>query len=419
MNDFIAYQLQAGILIALAWLIYRVLLRDLDVFTMNRGFLLAVLPLAYLLPWLAEQLDEAFPALAHFQLRAIGIATEVSVTNITPDISPLLLIYLSGVGVYLASHFWNLFRVIQLLASSKPSSTYPGEVLHNPAIRGTYAFLHRVIWNESQVAPDEREILLRHERVHIRQAHTIDILLTEWVAALQWFNPFIYLIRRDIREVHEFLADRGSLDGQGDRTAYLRIMLHRALGGEAGTIINAFGKVSLKRRIIMMTKENRKGWFPRYTLATVVFMLLALWAFHPSGGTATALSAPGITLDPLTELPLSPPQEKKFQEVKSMPQYPGGQEAMIRFLVENIKYPEQARKKGLTGTVYVSFVVSEKGELGKARVEKGISQECDDEALRVVKLMTSWKPAINADGKPIAAQMTLPVKFELSDKKKN
>ncbi|MBE0641459.1 MAG: TonB family protein, partial [Bacteroidales bacterium] len=330
-----------------------------------------------------------------------------------------LLVYLSGAGAYLIFHFWNLSRILRLMAFSSPSQRYPGQALHNPGIRGTYAFLNRVIWNESRLAPHEQDMVMKHERVHIRQAHGVDILALEWMTVLQWFNPFIFLLRRDLREVHEFLADRGSLANDEDTSAYLRLMLNRALGGEAGNMINAFGHVSLKRRIIMMNNKNRKGSLPRYALAAAAFMLIALWAVRPVDGTAKAIASPGVTLDPVSELPLTAAQEKKTEEVKSMPQYPGGQEAMIRFLVDNIKYPEMARKKGVMGTVYVNFVVNEKGEVNSAEVARGISKEFDEEALRVVKLMNTWKPAVDKEGKPIAVQMTLPVKFELSDKKKD
>ncbi len=102
-----------------------------------------------------------------------------------------------------------------------------------------------------------------------------------------------------------------------------------------------------------------------------------------------------------------------FTVVEEMPVYPGGEEARLKFLQENIQYPKVAKESGISGIVYVSFVITERGKITEAKVLKGIGGGCDEEALRVIRLMPRWNPGKQA-GKPCRVQFTMPVKFTLN-----
>ena len=102
----------------------------------------------------------------------------------------------------------------------------------------------------------------------------------------------------------------------------------------------------------------------------------------------------------------------KFTIVEDMPQYIGGDKARIEFLKENIKYPLEALNKKIQGSVYVTFVINEDGSLSNIKILKGIGGGCDEEVLRVVKLMPNWKPG-KQKGKPVMVQFNMPVKFTL------
>ncbi|MNY16333.1 Gram-negative bacterial tonB protein [compost metagenome] len=103
------------------------------------------------------------------------------------------------------------------------------------------------------------------------------------------------------------------------------------------------------------------------------------------------------------------PQEKT---VDKLPEYTGGSEAMTKYMIENVRYPETAVKSKTTGKVIVSFVVTKTGKVTKASVKKGVSKELDEEALRVVSAMPDWIPA-EKDDKKVDAEMVLPVMFKL------
>lgn len=110
-------------------------------------------------------------------------------------------------------------------------------------------------------------------------------------------------------------------------------------------------------------------------------------------------------------------QQKKqgdvYMIVDQMPEYPGGEAALKKLLVENIKYPDQAKKDGVQGKVYVSFVVDENGSVQDAKVIRGVNSELDAEALRVVKLLEKWTPG-KEKGKAVKVQFTVPINFALN-----
>jgi protein TonB len=107
-----------------------------------------------------------------------------------------------------------------------------------------------------------------------------------------------------------------------------------------------------------------------------------------------------------------PVEREIFTVVEEQPSYPGGDEARIKFLQDNIKYPEEAKELGIQGKVFVTFVVEVDGSITDVRVLRGIGGGCDEEAIRVVKAMPRWVPG-KQRGVPVRVQFNLPIKFTL------
>lgn len=101
-----------------------------------------------------------------------------------------------------------------------------------------------------------------------------------------------------------------------------------------------------------------------------------------------------------------------FTVVEVMPEFPGGMESLMEYLGSNIKYPEQAKKEGIHGRVFVSFVIEKSGNVSNVSILRGIGGGCDEESLRVVSEMPDWKPGLQ-DGKPVRVQYNLPIKYAL------
>jgi len=115
---------------------------------------------------------------------------------------------------------------------------------------------------------------------------------------------------------------------------------------------------------------------------------------------------------PVREEEESAEEAQIFMVVESMPEYPGGEPALYKFLAENIKYPQMAKESGIQGRVFVTFVVERNGSVTDVRVLRGIGGGCDEEAIRVVKSMPTWTPG-KQRGKSVRVQYNLPVKFTL------
>jgi protein TonB len=123
-----------------------------------------------------------------------------------------------------------------------------------------------------------------------------------------------------------------------------------------------------------------------------------------------------VGLDNIIEEPAPLVEEEKeevFLVVEEMPEFPGGMAAMQKFISSNIKYPRAASAQGLEGRVIVTFVINGQGEVDKVEVVKGIGGGCDEEAVRVVKMLPKWKPG-RQNGRPVSVKFTVPIKFALN-----
>jgi periplasmic protein TonB len=124
-----------------------------------------------------------------------------------------------------------------------------------------------------------------------------------------------------------------------------------------------------------------------------------------------AYVAPVVQAAPVAEESVE--EMEIFTVVEDQPNFPGGDEARMKFLVDNIKYPQMARESSIQGTVYVTFVVERGGNVTDVKVLRGIGGGCDEEAIRVIQSMPKWNPG-KQRGKPVRVQFNMPIKFTLA-----
>ena len=141
-----------------------------------------------------------------------------------------------------------------------------------------YSFLHYIFINASDYETLRRPILA-HEQAHIRLCHTFDLLLFEVVKAVQWFNPFVYLLGRDLKAVHEYEADNAVLNFGIDAKTYQLLLVTKAVGGRLQTVCNNLSHHSLKKRIKMMQKNKSDRWLMGKVLVLPALMAMAVVAF--------------------------------------------------------------------------------------------------------------------------------------------
>ena len=236
----------------------------------------------------------------------------------------------------------------------------------------------------------DRLAILTHEQVHAQQGHSYDILFLELLAALNWSFPLWKYTRRELRLVHEHLADEQALRVH---PAYRTLLVASSVGVPVHQLIDHFHSNTLKQRIEMMNRPPSPHAWTR-SLVAVPVLLLAL------------------VLVSWQAVPFRPDGQDPVLTAEKMPEYPGGQEAMMKYMAANLVYPEAAKKAGAEGLVVVSFVVDKHGKVKNTKVEKSLSSELDKESLRVVAAMPDWKPGIDK-GKAVDVVMKLPVRWVL------
>ena len=189
-------------------------------------------------------------------------------------------VYLIGFLASLAIFFVQLFRLIREIRGGLHTKDELGNtiVIHGGDF-APFSFLHYIIISASDYEHLRRPILA-HEQAHIRLGHTYDLLLLEAVKAVQWFNPFVYLVGRDLKAVHEYEADNAVLSYGIDAKTYQLLLVTKAVGSRLQTVCNNLSHHSLKKRINMMHTHKSNRWLMGKALILPALMALAVvvWA---------------------------------------------------------------------------------------------------------------------------------------------
>lgn len=267
-----------------------------------------------------------------------------------------------------------------------------------------YSFFRQIVVGTRGLSDDELRCILAHESFHVSHSHSLDILWARLMCCLAWFNPFAWLMLRELRAVQEFQADAASVGACG-REDYLHLLYRQVTGHGYGHITNNFQSINIKNRIVMMNKtKTRFGAWKVLAALPVAAVLLMVGCKPATQNAEEAIEVENVVVDD--------EQPEVYNVVEVDPKFPGGIEALYKYLAENITYPQQAKDSGIQGRVYVTFVVEKDGSITGAKVLRGIGGGCDEEALRVVNAMPKWTPGKQL-GEPVRVQFNLPVVFKL------
>lgn len=392
------------------------LLRRNTFFGLNRCYLLLSLVASLLLPLL--DVSGWWPANAATPTGTITLPAFVIGRNTTPESNFLTggqwfwLAYGLGVALILARLALNLRAVFRVIGRGRMSrqAGYTLVVLPDDA-SSSFSFGRYLVLNhtDAQTKPDA---LLFHEQAHIRQGHTADVLLVEVVRAAFWFNPILWLYKRALQEVHEFLADRAALHQMAQETPtpdYARQLVAYALNVPSATLTTSFSTVStLKQRIVMLQKPpSQRRALLGYALVLPLAGLLTLCT-QPDRNVSEG-ERPAVISQPARQAGV---EGEIFTVAEHQPEFPGGVGALGTYLSKNRRYPAAAQKANVQGNVFVSFIVTKNGDLADVKIVKGIGFGTDEEAIRVMQAMPRWKPATQS-GQPVNIRYYLPIKFRL------
>lgn len=369
----------------------------------------------------------------------------------------LLGIYWAGVAVLSLRLVWQLFSIIRLAVISRKQEV-EGITVHLLRGEGSpFSFFRWVFMYPSILESKQLHEVMVHECTHVSGLHSLDTLFSELFSIACWFNPFAWLMKQEVRMNLEYLADESVLSDGNARKSYQYHLLGLAYRQpkDSTKIANNFNLLPLKKRIKMMNKrrtsEIGKAKYLLFApLAGALLMVSNIESVAreigeqiPEVAEVQQKAEQALNADVAVANPMAKAEEAKAAELakseaelkaeakasdatapadttknvvyditETLPQFPGGQGVMMKYLAANIKYPASAVKAKKQGRVIVSFVIQKDGSVTNARIVRSVDPELDAEALRIVKAMPNWTPGTQ-DGKPVNVRYTIPVVFSL------
>ena len=449
MIDFLIYDLKVAVLIAVFYMFYRLMLARETFHRVNRIVLLLTAVASFVLPLCVITTHKT--VMMPMPMIDVELGSAIIEEEEAPGVPfwqmILPVLYIIGMVATLANTLWSIIRIISLIKHSEQHPQPDGSVIcvTGNAALAPFSWMHYIVLNRSDYETHDAAILT-HERGHIRLHHSWDVLLVDLLTAFQWFNPAMWMLRSDLRAIHEYEAD-GAVLSQGINARQYQYLLITKAGGIGGySLANGITHSALKNRIHMMShkKSQSSRLWKLLALLPIVGVTLALNAETVTDyvynndepqkqvpvkkgkknatiktGTLKGIEVIEQPADAQKPAPVEMPnaldadkKESVFDVVETMPQFPGGAPELFNFLAKNIRYPAEAENAGTQGRVIVTFVVGKDGSINDARVVKSVDPLLDAEALRVINAMPNWTPGTQS-GKAVNVKYTVPISFRL------
>ncbi|WP_461637251.1 TonB family protein [Labilibaculum euxinus] len=430
MGSMTDYLLQSSTVLILFYLIYILILRNERFFAEIRFYLLGSAFLALILPLL--KFSYSITVESEFVNNAMGDVFAETITGeaIMPVKSLiskeeiLLLIYLVVCTILFVRSVLKVLQIRQLIKAGEYQIVDEQKVILLDQSIPAFTFFGYIVMNREEFSDKSLNNIFAHEKVHAQQKHWIDLLFVEVLTIVLWFNPFVWLYQVAVKQTHELLADDGVIARGFNIGQYQAILMNQIMGTEVLGLANNFNYSITKKRMIMMSKE-KSPLNRRYKLLIVIPVVFAVLLFNLQIVEVQAQEKKvEKVVDAMPVLGKAPkfavnPERKDttYVTVDQMPEYPGGSLALQKYIAESVKYPQDAKQKGISGRVFVTFVVNKEGEVDQARVVRGVDPSLDAEALRVMNSIPKWTPGYEK-GKAVNVTYTVPINFSLKDDKK-
>lgn len=489
-----AYLLKVNVAFVLFYAFYRLFFYKDTFFKLRRAILLAFFGLALFYPllniqdWVRQQ--EPIADVIYMYSAMLPEATAKADAAASVDwygwlLGSLGFIYW-GIVAFLCGRFLvQLSSILWLAHTSERVVIHETPVYALRKAAGPFSFFRMVFLHPESHSDKETDEILTHECTHVSQWHSIDVILSEMMCMACWFNPFVWLLKREVRHNLEYLADNTVIQSGYDSKSYQYHLLGLAHHQSVTTLYNSFNVLHLKNRIMMMNKKRSPGIVrTKYLIFIPLVGILMLLSNIEAVARLTVrlaneatvsnamVTATGILVDetgqPLigasvvvkggkegtntdrkgafslevpanailrcsyqgresqevlaadmtnnTYLSLSSKSremnEQVFTVVEKMPSFPGGDAELLKYIATNIKYPKESQDNGEQGRVICSFIVGRDGSVNNPEVLRGVTPLLNEEAVRVINTMPRWNPGMQR-GKAVAVKYTVPITFRL------
>ena len=280
MYDLMIYSLKVGVCLAVFYLFFKLLLSRETFHRFNRIVVLGAMFLSFVLPLCVITVYREIPVLPEIpDGEAVATAFAEPLSEPFPWEMLAGAAFLLGAAATLLWTLCSLIGVLRLIRGGRRERLEDGAVLVRTERPVTpFSWGRYIVMSERDLAENGGAILL-HERAHLRLRHSLDLIVTDVAGCLQWFNPAMWLLRRELRAIHEYEADEAVLDSGVDARSYQMLLIKKAAGGRWYSIANSFNHSKLKNRITMMLRKKSSRWAGARALLLLPLTAVALGAF--------------------------------------------------------------------------------------------------------------------------------------------
>lgn len=409
----------------LFYLIYKALFARYSFFRLNRIYLLLVPAVSLAIAFLAPHFSLPWPQseVASFTLPEITIEGEnlTKVSLLSPEQEEALpWIYWLGVALFALYFLVGLYRLNGLLRTARRNEQ--GLIISAGAYQA-FNFGPYVVIPERLIDHQDLPVIIEHELLHRRLGHGWDNLYYNLWAVFAWFNPFLPLLARALKQNHECEVD-ARIVAEKDPKDYAQLLLNSALGGDISDparVLSASPFIHssfIKTRITMMYKNQTPKWHSALYLAIIPLIVsMTLLACNKNDSSSTkavkmeVLDANEVEAFPLAEGCKEANRRNCFMQ------------SITQHVMDNFIYPESAKALGMEGRVYVQFIIDDQGSVAEVTVMRGLeaetaeerqaAKEADAQVITMMQSLPQYEEAAQKDGQPVAMQFTLPVQFKL------
>ncbi len=425
---------ESVVIISLFCILYIAVFQQETSFRQNRLFLLIGILFSLFMPYANFSYPQNLPNVAIIELDSINILANKASNSVqmqSHSFSNILFtIYAIISGLFVIRLIIQLIKIGSFAGRARTETNNSFTIIYTNKKHAPFSFLKFIFIDKDTAQSEHLQLVIQHETIHISQKHSIDLLLFEMLRITQWFNPLVWIYGKKIKENHEFLVDNTLINNGIETIKYQQILLttHSFFQYD---LTNNFSNSLTFKRLVMMTKSktNRKSIIK--LVAILPILIASVYLVSCSQEPAKESNLDSLKNKQLIvdkgKAKILPKDEKVVGAKKSgkqingediysiadeMPEFEGGDIGLRNYIAKNVKYPDEAKNKGIEGKVYVMFVVGSDGNIASTKVVKGVDKILDDEAVRVVKSLPKWQPG-KVNGVAVPVYYTIPISFKL------
>lgn len=449
MITFLIYEAKVAVLLAVFYIFYRLMLSKETLHRLNRAVLLGTVAMSLILPLCVITIHKFTPAVMGPGPSDIGDLWDfpavevVTVSSTTWWQIVIIAAYLTGVAVIIAKVVASIAGVARIIRNSELETASDGTPVNVTSIQTSpFSWMSHIVMSRGDFESGNI-CLVRHEKAHIALRHSNDVMFVDLISALQWFNPVVWMLRADLRAVHEFEADDAVLRSGADIKEYQYLLIRKAVCASGYSIANSFNHSYLKSRISMMSKSGSaviSGLKALYVLPIVCLVLASnVHIVYAQSKDTAALTVIGVQNENVRNEKndgsrffmeeevvcvryagnpfetvvgkynaVAMPGKVATKDEVTEPAVFGAEDGNFsRWLAQMLPYPAESRHQG---KVVVQFVVDKKGRVCDVTVNEGVDDIIDKAVVDVISSSPSWTPA-KKNGKAVASLHVQPISF--------